>query len=944
MTLKTEQVFENQDLFLNRHVSHSEAEQKEMLDVVGASSLDELIDQTVPESIRLRRPLDLPAPRGEMAALSELREIMGKNRIFKSLIGQGYYGTETPNVILRNLLENPGWYTQYTPYQAEISQGRLELLLAFQTMVADLTALPVANASLLDEGTAAAEAMAMCYRAAKGKKPVFFASSDLFPQTLAVLQTRASALGIELRVGAPETLGDLSGICGAIVQYPNEFGYLKDYSPLSEKLHQVGALLVVACDLLSLVQLKAPGEFGADIAVGSAQRFGNPMWFGGPHAAFMATTDALKRQMPGRLVGVSKDAEGRDAYRLSLQTREQHVRREKATSNICTAQALCAMISTCYAIYHGPQGLKQIAARVHGLTDILRRGLTRLGYAVGKIPFFDTISVPVDAESEEMLYQAALDQQINLRRTPGRLGISLDETCDLALLDKLFALFACGAEVPFSAQSIEKEAHSEADPQFRRQSSFLQHPVFSKFHSEHEMLRYLYRLQERDISLTRSMIPLGSCTMKLNPTTCMLPISWPEVTAIHPFAPKDQWPGYEELIQKLTSYLTEITGFKGVSFQPNAGAAGEYSGLKVIAAWHKSRGDEKRKVCLIPASAHGTNPASAVMAGFEVVTVACTGKGDIDLDDLREKSERYADQLGALMITYPSTHGVFEEGIVEICRIVHAHGGLVYFDGANMNAEVGLCRPGDLGADVCHLNLHKTFASPHGGGGPGVGPICVSEALVPFLPGAGQVGPVSSAPFGSAGILPIAYLYIEMMGAEGLAAASKYAILNANYMAERLKVAYPVLYRGAHGRVAHEFILDCNAFKASADIDVDDIAKRLMDFGFHAPTMSFPVHGTLMIEPTESESKAELDRLCDALLEIRSEIAEIEAQKADRADNLLKSAPHTAESLLTAEWPHGYSRQKAAYPLDFVKENKYWPPVSRIDNTYGDRHLVCLLP
>ncbi len=926
--------FENCWDFVPRHLPWTANEIAEMLQTCGASSLDALIDETIPKKVRLRKPLNLPARKGEPLALLDFAEILKKNENFTSLIGQGYYGTIMPEVLARNVYENPGWYAQHAPYQAEVSQGRLSVLAVFQAMVADLTALPCA--SLLDEGTAASEAMALCDRLANGQKRAFFAADTLHPQTLEVLKTRAQGYGIALTIAPIEELeevSNLSEISGVFVQYPDTYGRIADFAPIAEKLHQMGAKLVVACDLLALVQLRAPGEFGADIAIGSAQRFGTPMGFGGPHAAFMAVRDELKHQMPGRIIARSIDKNGRPAYQLALQNRDQNIRCEKATS----AQALMAILNALYAMYHGLDGLKAIAARVHGYTDILRRGLTRLGYPVGKPMFFDTLTFELDDETLGEIAARAKEQRINFRIGGGKISISMDETCDFALLDRIFEIFAFGSEVPFSAESIVRETHMEADLVFRRTSDFLTAPIFNKIHGEHDMVRFLHHMQEQDISLTRSMMPLGSCTMKLNGTASMRPISWPTWVNVHPFAPKDQWKGHAEILENLKSWIAEITGMKGVSLQPNAGAQGELSGLDVIAAWHRAQNNADRKICLIPVSAHGTNSASAAMAGFEVQSVVCNANGDVDLDDLRLKAEKAGNRLGALMITYPSTQGAFEEGILEICEIIHENGGLVYFDGANMNAEIGLCRPGDIGADVCYLDLHKLF------GCPGAGPICVCEKLVPFLPGGENLGAVTSAPFGSAGILPIAAIYISLLGPDGLTKASKHAILAANYMAARLKDAYPIYYTGKNGRVAHEFILDCNSFKDSAGIDVDDIAKRLADFGFHAPTMSFSIHGTLMIEPTESEPKAELDRFCDALLAIREEIRQIETGAMDRADNPLKNAPHTAEEIAAETWTHPYSRAQAAWPAEFVRQWKYWPPVARIDTAYGDRNL-CFLP
>jgi glycine dehydrogenase len=948
------------DTFVRRHLGPDESEVRQMLETVGAGSLEELVDETIPASIRRREPLHLtglPADRelGEREMLEALRRIAAENRVYRSYLGMGYHGCITPGVIQRNILENPGWYTQYTPYQAEISQGRLEALLNFQTLVADLTGLPIANASLLDEATAAAEAMHLCYAASDGKRDAFFVAEDCHPQTIAVVKTRASAIGVEVQVGDPLTADlEAGGFFGVLLQYPATDGRVVDYAAVAEKAHAGKALVVVAADLLSLCLLKAPGEFGADVAVGSAQRFGVPMGFGGPHAAFLATRDEYKRQLPGRLIGVSRDRHGRTAFRMSIQTREQHIRREKATSNICTAQVLLAIMASMYAVYHGPEGLKAIARRVHALAAVLAEGLRRLGYAVGREPFFDTIRVGTGERTADDLLAAADTRGINLRKLGERtVAVALDETVTAGDLDDLFEAFA-GQAPDFKAVDLAGEVDLEIPAPHARTSEYLTHPVFNSFHTEHEMLRYIKRLEARDLSLATSMIPLGSCTMKLNATAEMVPITWPEINGLHPFAPPAQTRGYQELFRTLESWLCEITGFAACSLQPNAGSQGEYSGLMVIRALHESRGEGHRDVCLIPVSAHGTNPASAVMAGLKVVAVACDTGGNVDLGDLRAKAGQHRDRLSALMVTYPSTHGVFEEGIREICEIVHEHGGQVYLDGANMNAQVGLCRPGDYGADVCHLNLHKTFCIPHGGGGPGMGPICVAPHLAPFLPGHPVIptggsdgegmGPVSAAPWGSASILPISWAYIALMSAAGLTRATEVAILNANYMAARLSQHYPVLYKGGRGRVAHEFILDLRPFKTTAGIEAEDVAKRLMDYSFHAPTMSFPVPGTLMIEPTESESKAELDRFCDAMIRIREEIRAIEQGKMDRQDNPLKNAPHTAEDLAAGEWNHPYGREQAVFPAPWVRERKFWPYVARVDNPWGDRNLVCTCP
>jgi glycine dehydrogenase len=942
------------DTFVNRHVGPSDADVSEMLRVVGVSSLDELVRATVPAAILRKQPLSLPSARTEREATEALRKIFQQNEVFRSLIGMGYSDCITPPVIRRNILENPGWYTQYTPYQAEISQGRLEALLNFQTMVAELTALPLANASLLDEGTAAAEAMHMAHALAGDQRNAFFVADDCHPQTIAVVLGHAEPLGIVVHVGPVSSLDpEKQGLFGALVQYPATDGRVVDYAPLAERLHAHKALLVVAADILALSLLRPPGEFGADIAVGVTQRFGVPMGFGGPHAAYMATREEYKRHMPGRIVGVSRDARGKRAYRLALQTREQHIRRDKATSNICTAQVLLAVMASMYAVYHGPKGITRIARRVRGLTAALRAGLEQLGFESGQEPFFDTLRVATTKAQAGAIVTRAVAHRINLRRyDDGQLGVSLDETTTIADVEELFAVFS-GKDAPgINATAFAAQAGSNYAPGLARTSAFLTHDVFNRYHVEHELLRYIHRLQAKDLSLTTSMIPLGSCTMKLNASAEMFPISWPEVALLHPFAPADQTRGYSKLFGDLETWLAEITGFAATSLQPNAGSQGEYAGLLVIRAYHLKNKQPQRKVCLIPKSAHGTNPASAVVAGFKVVVVECDADGNVDVPDLKAKAAQHANDLGALMITYPSTHGVFEESVREICEIVHGHGGQVYMDGANMNAQVGLCRPGDIGADVCHLNLHKTFCIPHGGGGPGMGPIAVAKHLAPFLPGhpvtqsggAEAIAPVSAAAFGSASILPISWMYIAMMGGEGLTRATQIAILNANYMQKRLAGHYNVLFKGKQGMVAHEFVIDARPFKASAGIEVEDIAKRLMDYGFHAPTMSWPVPGTLMIEPTESEARDELDRLCDALIAIRQEIAAIEDGKSDRADNPLKHAPHPADALLSDAWAHAYSREQAAYPAPWTRVHKFWPSVARVDNTYGDRNLMCLCP
>ena len=941
--------------FSPRHIGPTHDEIQQMLAVLGISSLDALIDKTVPQAIRSQQPLNLPKPLSENAALAQLKQIASKNQVFRSFIGMGYHDCITPSVILRNILENPGWYTAYTPYQAEIAQGRLEALLNFQTMVIDLTGLEIANASLLDEATAAAEAMNMSYGLCKTQAEAFFVSSDCHPQNIEVVKTRAQPLGIEIIVGDFRTFTFDKPIFGALLQYPATDGAIYDYREFVEKVHEVGGLVTVAADLLSLTLLMPPGEFGADIAVGNTQRFGVSLGYGGPHAAYFATKEAYKRQTPGRIVGVSQDANGNRALRLALQTREQHIRREKATSNICTAQVLLAVMASMYAVYHGPDGLKQIAENIHNLTLKLAADLQKLGYEIGGEAFFDTIRVAVGADSPlqsaKEIIQAAETVGINLRTLNDQtVSISLDETTTNIDIQNLWQIFASGEKLP----DIENENISPLSKQglgryYWRTSSYLTHPVFNRYHSETELLRYIHRLQAKDLSLTTSMIPLGSCTMKLNATAEMLPVTWPEFAKIHPFAPTSQTQGYQIMFEQLESWLAEITGFAAVSLQPNAGSQGEYTGLLVIRQYHAHLGEAHRNICLIPESAHGTNPASAVMSGLKVVVVKCDKQGNIDIADLRAKAEKHKPNLAAIMITYPSTHGVFEEEIPEICEIIHANGGQVYMDGANMNAQVGLCRPAEIGADVCHLNLHKTFCIPHGGGGPGMGPIGVKSHLAEFLPGHSVVniggenasGAVSAAPWGSASILPISWMYIAMMGADGLTEATKIAILNANYIAQRLESYYPVLYKGKHGLIAHECILDLRPLKKLAGIEVDDIAKRLMDYGFHAPTVSWPVAGTIMVEPTESESKEELDRFCEAMISIRQEIEEIENGKADAEDNLLKNAPHTAESLMVDEWGHGYSRQRAAYPAPWTREHKFWPSVGRIDNAFGDRNFVC---
>lgn len=940
----------SENSFARRHIGPKVQEIEQMLKVIGFSTLEQLIEQTIPTAIQLKNELDLPVFKSEALALAQLKAIASKNQVFRSFIGLGYYNCHTPAVIQRNILENPGWYTAYTPYQPEIAQGRLEALLNFQTMIIDLTGLEIANASLLDEGTAAAEAMSMSYGLSKNKANTFFVSQTCHPQTIEVLKTRANPLGIELIIGDHRSFDFSKPIFGAILQYPATDGTIYDYREFIAKAHEIKALVTIAADPLSLTLLTPPGELGADIAVGSTQRFGIPLGYGGPHAAYLATRQAYQRSIPGRIVGVSKDAQGKRALRLALQTREQHIRRDKATSNICTAQVLLAVMASMYAVYHGPAGIKNIAAKVNNLTQILATGLKRLGYKINSDVFFDTITV--EGNALELIAKAE-ERQINLRYVEtDKIGISLDETTTTADLEEILLIFAQGGTLPFTLEEIE--TNNSLPESLIRTSTYLTESVFNRYHSETELLRYLHQLESKDLSLTTSMIPLGSCTMKLNATAEMLPVTWAEFGQIHPFAPQSQTQGYQILFQQLESWLAEITGFAAVSLQPNAGSQGEYAGLQVIRQYHLERGDTQRQICLIPESAHGTNPASAVMCGMKVIPVQCDRLGNIDIADLEQKAIKYSQELAALMVTYPSTHGVFEEEIVKICSIIHDHGGQVYLDGANMNAQVGLCRPGDYGADVCHLNLHKTFCIPHGGGGPGVGPIGVAAHLAPFLPdplltfpllqdsvNGKSIGAIAAAPWGSASILTISWMYIAMMGASGLTEATKVAILNANYMAHRLKDSYPILFTDKSGLVAHECIIDLRLVKKSAQIEVNDIAKRLMDYGFHAPTVSWPVAGTMMIEPTESESKEELDRFCDAMISIRREIEAIESGEMDIEDNLLKNAPHTAASLLTSVWEHSYSREEAAYPAAWTKEYKYWPTVSRIDNAYGDRHLVC---
>ncbi|MEH6469281.1 MAG: aminomethyl-transferring glycine dehydrogenase [Porticoccus sp.] len=935
---------ENSNEFIRRHIGPSEDDQQAMLESIGYEGMDSFIRAVVPDNIRSSHSLDLGDPTTEQEALSELRAIASQNRVLKNFIGQGYYNCITPNVILRNVFESPAWYTAYTPYQPEISQGRLEALLNFQTMITDLTGMDLASASLLDEGTAAGEAMTLCQRMSKSKGQVFFVDQHCLPQTIEVIETRAEPMGFEVVVGNPDDVGE-HDCFGVLLQYPGVDGAIRDFSEVIEAAHQQKALVVMAADILSLLLLKSPAELGADVAIGCTQRFGVPLGFGGPHAAYMATRDSFKRSLPGRLVGISLDSRGKPAYRLALQTREQHIRREKATSNICTAQVLLAVMASMYAVYHGPDGLKRIAETVHCLTAILAAGLKKLGHAPVNDSFFDTLTVATGGRTAA-IHQEAVAQGINLRVVDGNhVGISLDETTSSEDIESLWRLFDTSAEL--TVNDFESTTQSGLPEGLLRTSETLTHPVFNRYHSETEMLRYLRKLADKDIALDRAMIPLGSCTMKLNATAEMIPVTWPEFSNIHPFAPQDQTVGYVAMIEEVEAMLCAATGYDSISLQPNAGSQGEYAGLLAIRAYHESRGDAHRNICLIPSSAHGTNPASAQMCGMRVVVTSCDEQGNVDIDDLRAKAEQHSGNLAAIMVTYPSTHGVFEEGITEICDIIHQHGGQVYIDGANLNAMVGLCQPGKFGGDVSHLNLHKTFCIPHGGGGPGVGPVAVREHLAPYLPGHNSlgketaVGAVSAAPWGSASILPITWMYIKMMGAQGLKQATEVAILNANYMAERLKAAYPILYTGTNDRVAHECIVDLRGIKDDSGVTVDDVAKRLIDFGFHAPTMSFPVPGTLMIEPTESESKEELDRFCDAMLQIREEIAAVERGDYPLEDNPLCHAPHTADVVVADDWNRSYSRELAAYPLASLRETKYWSSVGRIDNVYGDRNLVC---
>ena len=929
---------EHHSAFVERHIGPNDAEIAQMLDVVGHATLDAMTDAIVPAKIKSPAPLALPESMTEVQALAKIRAIADKNTVLRSFIGQGYYGTHTPNVILRNILENPAWYTAYTPYQAEISQGRMEALINFQTLCADLTGMEIANASLLDEATAAAEAMTLAKRSAKSKSDTFFVHDAVHPQTLELLRTRAEPMGIVLRVGTPAEALEAEAF-GLLLQYPDTFGQVGDYKALVDAVHARGGLVAVATDLLALTLLAAPGEWGADIVVGNSQRFGVPFGFGGPHAAFMACRDAYKRSMPGRLIGVSIDAEGKPAYRLTLQTREQHIRREKATSNICTAQVLLAVMASMYAVYHGPEGLARIARRTHRLASILAASLRSAGVQVGG-DFFDTLHI-TGVHADE-IHAKARAAGYNLRAIDSdSVGISLDETATRADIVALAAVFGAQADV----DALDASTADALPSALLRQSAFLTHPVFNTHHSEHELLRYLRSLADKDLAMDRTMIPLGSCTMKLNATAEMIPVTWPEFSQIHPLVPADQALGYKELIETLEAMLVECTGYDAVSLQPNSGAQGEYAGLLAIRAYHRSRGEDHRDICLIPDSAHGTNPASAQMCGMKVVVTKTDANGNVDVEDIRVNAEKYSDRLAAIMITYPSTHGVFEEEVVEICEIIHQHGGQVYTDGANMNALVGVAKPGKWGSDVSHLNLHKTFCIPHGGGGPGVGPCAVKEHLAPFLPGKlgdnGPVGMVSAASFGSASILPISWMYIAMMGSEGLRKATQVAQLNANYIAKRLAPHFKTLYTGRNGLVAHECILDVRPLEKTSGIGAEDVAKRLIDFGFHAPTLSFPVAGTLMVEPTESESLHELDRFIDAMIQIREEIRAIEDGRLDREDNPLKNAPHTATAVTASEWTHAYPRELAAFPLPSLKLQKYWPPVARVDNVYGDKNVMC---
>jgi glycine dehydrogenase len=956
MTRSSLTQLEARDSFIPRHIGPSDTEQAAMLATLGYASRAALIDAIVPAHIRKKSKLELGQffdPMPEQAALAKLKAIASQNKVMKSMIGQGYYNSHTPGVVLRNIFENPAWYTAYTPYQPEISQGRLEAILNFQQMITDLTGMGIANSSMLDEGTAAAEAMTLIQRVGKSASNVFYVADDVLPQTLEVVQTRALPIGVEVRVIAAADIESLSEPCfGLLLQYPGVNGDVRDYRAAVEKLHASGAMVVAAADLLALTMLEAPGTWGADVVVGNSQRFGVPLGFGGPHAGYLATRDEFKRSMAGRLVGVTIDAQGNKAYRLALQTREQHIRREKATSNICTAQVLLAVMASMYAVYHGPKGLSRIASRVHRFTNILAAKLGQLGYEIVNQTYFDTLTIKTDRADQ--LHAIAVDKGINLRRAgAGQIGVSLDETTtreDIALLWSVFSQGVSNAPAAPDFDAIEASAQIAFPEKLCRTTDFLTHPTFNRYHAEHEMLRYLRSLADKDLALDRTMIPLGSCTMKLNATSEMIPVTWPEFSNIHPFAPDAQTVGYREMIGQLEEMLCALTGYAAISLQPNAGSQGEYAGLLVIQAYHASRGEAHRNICLIPSSAHGTNPASANMVGMKVVVTACDENGNVDLADLKAKAELHSANLACVMVTYPSTHGVFEEGITELCDIIHAHGGQVYIDGANMNALVGVAAPGSFGGDVSHLNLHKTFCIPHGGGGPGVGPIGVGAHLAKFLPNQRStgytrdeagIGAVSAAPYGSASILPISWMYIAMMGGEGLTAATETAILAANYIARRLAPHYPVLYTGHDGLVAHECILDLRPITDATGISNEDVAKRLMDFGFHAPTMSFPVPGTLMIEPTESESKAEMDRFIDAMITIHAEIVKVERGEYDRMDNPLKGAPHTAEVVTADVWEHKYSREVAAFPVASLRKQKYWPPVGRADNVYGDRNLFC---
>ncbi|XP_071693810.1 glycine dehydrogenase (decarboxylating) A, mitochondrial-like [Rutidosis leptorrhynchoides] len=948
------------DTFARRHNSATPDDQTKMAEFVGFPNIDSLIDATVPKSIRLQSMKYSKFDEGltESQMIAHMQDLASKNQIFKSFIGMGYYNTSVPPVILRNIMENPGWYTQYTPYQAEIAQGRLESLLNFQTMVTDLTGLPMSNASLLDEGTAAAEAMAMCNNIFKGKKKTFIIASNCHPQTIDICKTRADGFDLKVVTADLKDFDYSSGdVCGVLVQYPGTEGELLDYGEFIKNAHANGVKVVMASDLLALTILKPPGEFGADIVVGSAQRFGVPMGYGGPHAAFLATSQEYKRMMPGRIIGVSVDSSGKPALRMAMQTREQHIRRDKATSNICTAQALLANMAAMFGVYHGPEGLKTIAQRVHGLAGTFAAGLKKLGTVqVQELPFFDTVKITCD--NAGAIVDEAYKHKMNLRIVDkNTITVSFDETTTIEDVDTLFKVFALGKPVTFTAASIAPEVQDAIPSGLARETPFLTHPIFNAYHTEHELLRYISKLQSKDLSLCHSMIPLGSCTMKLNATTEMMPVTWPAFADMHPFAPSEQAKGYQEMFKNLGDLLCTITGFDSFSLQPNAGAAGEYAGLMVIRAYHMARGDHQRNVCIIPVSAHGTNPASAAMCGMKIITVGTDSKGNINIEEVRKAAEANKETLSALMVTYPSTHGVYEEGIDEICRIIHDNGGQVYMDGANMNAQVGLTSPGWIGADVCHLNLHKTFCIPHGGGGPGMGPIGVKKHLAPYLPShpvvatggipapehSQPLGTISAAPWGSALILPISYTYIAMMGSQGITNASKIAILNANYMAKRLESHYPILFRGVNGTVAHEFIVDLRPLKTTTGVEPEDVAKRLIDYGFHGPTMSWPVPGTLMIEPTESESKAELDRFCDALISIREEIAEIEKGKVDINNNVIKGAPHPPHVLMADKWTKPYSREYAAYPAPWLRAAKFWPTTCRVDNVYGDRNLICTL-